>query len=344
MTNKKSKVVNRVPKMKILEDAKLGINTINSLSGKIGSTPIKNTSDTPEVHQAVQKMQIRQMNPNDEKRTDSRTRHIEKVRNKTQVINEKLSILEQRKLGYVSNKKLDYEKELERKRLESKRKVKKSLFQNDDYVKMNQQAANLFSQDILVKSKIKDTKDNLKGRNQKVSDLKSMFDTSSSSKISFKSNNNVVNTKRITKILGDIPFGSESTEFFLKAQEKQNQRIFSSPLDDYKVEKEEKLELEEQIDLKEDILEQINQEEIIDLKTINQMAKKYQQDAEKIRKELEKQNDKKLSSYDISSIYNRILGSAKTTKISRVEKPRLEGNTSTGIDISKRPSIAFEKK
>ncbi|QHX36556.1 hypothetical protein [Spiroplasma sp. BIUS-1] len=341
MANSKSKVIKRIPSIKVLEEAKLGINTINSLSGKIGSASFKETSDTPEVHQSVQKMQKRQASPLDAKRTDSRTRHIEKVRNKTEVINEKLTILQERKLGFQSDKKLDYELELEKKRNESKKAVKKSLFKNQDFEKMNKQAANMFAQDIIVKSKIKDGKENIKGRNQKTADLKSMFDTSTSSKISFKSNNKVADTKRITKILGDISFDSESTEFFLKAQEKENQRIFSSPLEDYRVEEKE-TEIESEIE--ENLLESEEQEikEVIDLKTINQMAKKYQQDAEKIRKEIEKNSEKKVFNNNISSVYERILENSSTIKLSRTKK--MQSNVKNGVDISKMPSIAFEKK
>ncbi|AGR42013.1 hypothetical protein [Spiroplasma diminutum] len=333
---KNKKNVKKAINIKFLEEAKLGINTINSLSGNIGSSSLKTMSDTPELHAAVQKMQNRNSNKNDTNKIDNRNKHIEKIRNKSEVINEKFSILEQRKKGYINKKKLDYELELEKKRIASKKGTNKTIFQFEDFEKLNKQAANLFSEDLVKKLKVKNSKENIKDTNQNYTELKSLFDTSNSNKISFKTNS-VTNNKRISNILEEIPVLKEENYFAKDLYESENKRVFTSPLDSYKVKEEEESEKGETNEFN----IESNQEKL-DLKTIDQKAKKFLQDAEKIRKEIEKNNEKLSNTDDISSIYSRILNSSKNAKLSRTKKQNSQ--ISNSVDISKMPSIAFEKK
>ncbi|QEH61706.1 hypothetical protein SCHIN_v1c05090 [Spiroplasma chinense] len=359
MSFEKKGIKTKLPKEKVLVDAKLGINTINALTGNIGKINKTEISEVT-VHDAVAKMHKSQKA--EDKLSDKelkRVREINRIKNKSAGINTKISKLEERKKTFQNTKKLSYELEIEEKRRQSKLKSGKTLAQVTDLQKLNAEAAMMFtSSGQSTKYKIKDNSKMTKTRNLMKSEVFDIFDTKDSKKYSFKKDGfQQKQSVRGANLLAKLGPVSESSKFFAKefgwVEDDRPKRVFYSPLQDYKVEKNDSNqnnELEE-VEVVEEIqttstqdnldFERQNSQEEMDLKTINELAKKFAKEAEEAKKIIE--NSQKDNSHSVSEIYNKILNQSPILKLSRQQKNKND-DISADIDISKIPSIVLEGK
>ncbi|AHI52722.1 hypothetical protein [Spiroplasma culicicola] len=354
MAIKKSKIVSRIPKERVLEEAKLDLKTISTLTGKIGVTFSSN--DEVPLHDAVKKMQNNHGTTSKlSDKENKRVQEIERIKNKAGTINNKVVKLESRKKAFVNTRKLSHELEIEEKRKRSQQSNNKSLSQLPDFMKLNQEIAQTYLQETTNKQKIKDNSKTLKTRNTKKTEVMDFFDTSESKKFSFKQSTNIKPSARNTNFLTKLDYVSESSKYFAQElgwiENEKPKRIFNSPLKEYKIEDEEGNEelIAEQVEenqlrtidnLNDTLdLERAQAQEEMDLKTIDALAKKFAREAEEIKKN----NDKLEQEFiNVSDIYKKILDQSPISKISRTSKQVVK--VPDGVDINKIPSFVLEGK
>ncbi|QBQ07564.1 hypothetical protein SGLAD_v1c03650 [Spiroplasma gladiatoris] len=348
---KKNKV--KYPDENYLKQVGLTTSSINALTGQIGRTAQKITEI--KLHQSVIKMQnVINAKENLSKVDHERRNRISNLKDKHKDVLEKLELLDKRNKTYVNTKKLDYEILQEERRKKAKQTKTNSLMVSPDFDKLIKSAANIYLQNTKVnKRKIKEHSSNTLTRNIVKNDINDIFKLKDNKKFSFKKSEPKSNVPiRSANLLSGFDFTSESTKFFAKElgwiERDKPKRIFESPLASYntkKLDSKEQRDKGEKINENQTLKEDLNKEnenqthQEMDLKTIDEMVKKYAKEVEKINKQKEK---KEIEAINISKITKKILEQSPLAKLSRDNKKK--SVTPKGIDISKIPSIVFDEK
>ncbi|QGS51795.1 hypothetical protein [Spiroplasma tabanidicola] len=353
--------INKVkyPNESYLREIGLTNSAINTLTGQIGKSHQKATEVA--VHEAVLKMNKSldvkdKLSKKDLKRRDQ----LLNVKNKEKNVIEKLELLGERKKNFENTKKLDYELMQEERRKKAKQSRNSSLIGSADYEKLNKMAADTFINNTNVsKKKIKQTSSHLTNRNVSKADLNNLFQLKDNKKFSFKkSEPKSIIPVRGASLLSKFDYLSESSKHFAKElgwiEDDRQKRIFQSPLKNYKTENNEKNVNEEDIKktfssntsnkkLNDKNLEEHEDNKDVkkelDLKTIDDMVKKYTNNVEKINKQKVK---RQIEAINVSQITKKILDQSPLAKLSRDNNKKVVAPK--GVDINKIPSIVFDRK